>query len=631
LVHIERMAERIDEIQTRLAALSPERPARPAGSRAFARILAEALECGSSPESISSCFLSPSGTSGGAAAGPHKRLSPAAVDPIVQAAARKYGLAPELIHAVIEAESDYDPRCVSHAGAMGLMQLMPETARDFGITDPFDPAQNIDGGCRELKGYLKRFKRLDLALAAYNAGPWAVRKYGGIPPYRETRAYIRRVFSLLRQKGLDPAGYLWRGRTDVPGTERGSAAVRPSGKTAKLSAGTNQGRVMIKHGSGASGERLEPQQPVAAQRTFADEIKIPAEARAEIRAYAQLKPVWPEKERPQPTADGGAARIVGSKPPALVRKGPADRTQRDGGILLRRTLGGHKGVKALEDGGLRCRWSRSNGEADNLAVPLGRPEVHGRTADGRAGRTVEQKVRDGIGAEGRPGAVEAPQGTQKVRSGAGRVQGLQGEADGVGLAHDAEALGTAAVHARATEGAQPKRDASHPASAHHNSTGEAWEAGVSGQPLHDPASHLGAAEDDAKVSPSSLMPKTVEQVHRLLVRVEDENGALTVLASHQGGAVYAHVTVRDAGERQMLQQAFPHLQAALQREQIDLAGLGVSVGSHTGGNLGQGWEHGGTVVVAGGPPSSVVLRPPSRVGAGAQGRPQVRGLLHIYA
>ncbi|MBC7286554.1 MAG: transglycosylase SLT domain-containing protein [Armatimonadetes bacterium] len=133
------------------------------------------------------------------------RLSPADVDPLVQAAARKYGLNPALVHAVITAESDYDPMCVSHAGAMGLMQLMPETARAFRLTNPFDPAQNIDAGCRELKQYIDRFKRLDLALAAYNAGPGAVLKYGGIPPFPETQTYVRKVLNLFAKLAASDA------------------------------------------------------------------------------------------------------------------------------------------------------------------------------------------------------------------------------------------------------------------------------------------------------------------------------------------------------------------------------------------------------------------------------------------
>ncbi len=121
------------------------------------------------------------------------------VDGTVREAAAKYGLDPALVRAVIRTESDYDPRCRSSAGAMGLMQLMPETCHDYGISDPYDITQNIDGGCRELSGYFKQFGgNPELALAAYNAGAGAVRKYGGIPPYRETQAYVPKVMGLWR-------------------------------------------------------------------------------------------------------------------------------------------------------------------------------------------------------------------------------------------------------------------------------------------------------------------------------------------------------------------------------------------------------------------------------------------------
>ena len=118
---------------------------------------------------------------------------------IAQAAAR-YGVDEDLVHAVVHAESDYDPTCRSHCGAMGLMQLMPENAKDLGVRDPWDPAQNLDGGVHLLRQQLDRFHDVDLALAAYNAGPGAVRKYGGVPPYRETQGYVKHVLQPLWQR-----------------------------------------------------------------------------------------------------------------------------------------------------------------------------------------------------------------------------------------------------------------------------------------------------------------------------------------------------------------------------------------------------------------------------------------------
>lgn len=108
--------------------------------------------------------------------------------------ADRFRLDAALVKAVIKVESDFDPRVVSNKGAQGLMQLMPATAREVGVSDPFDPGQSIYGGTCYLRRMLDTFNSdLDQALAAYNAGPNAVQRYGGIPPYAETRNYVRRV------------------------------------------------------------------------------------------------------------------------------------------------------------------------------------------------------------------------------------------------------------------------------------------------------------------------------------------------------------------------------------------------------------------------------------------------------
>ncbi|MCL7422741.1 MAG: lytic transglycosylase domain-containing protein [Methylobacter sp.] len=121
-------------------------------------------------------------------------------DMIAQAAA-KHQVDEKLVHAVIQAESAYDAAAVSSAGAVGLMQLMPATARRYGVTDRRDPDQNINGGTRYLKDLLKMFNsNLDLAVAAYNAGENAVIKYhNSIPPYPETRNYVKQVLALYNK------------------------------------------------------------------------------------------------------------------------------------------------------------------------------------------------------------------------------------------------------------------------------------------------------------------------------------------------------------------------------------------------------------------------------------------------
>ena len=116
------------------------------------------------------------------------------LDTLISHFAQKFKLDESLVRAVIKVESDFDPLVVSTKGAQGLMQLMPDTAREIGVKNPFDPSDSIYGGTLYLRKMLDSFDRnLDYALAAYNAGPNAVRKYGGIPPFKETQNYVRRV------------------------------------------------------------------------------------------------------------------------------------------------------------------------------------------------------------------------------------------------------------------------------------------------------------------------------------------------------------------------------------------------------------------------------------------------------
>jgi soluble lytic murein transglycosylase-like protein len=180
---------------------TPAPTARKPVSRSFAAFLAQAH---------SPVRPAPSGGSRGAqrplaasGAQPPVTFAPAGAGQVpfqteIEAAASRYGLDPALLAAVAKTESGFNPRAQSGVGAKGLMQLMDATARGLGVKDSFDPAQSLDGGARFLSGLLKQFKGdVRLALAAYNAGPGAVQKYGGIPPYQETQRYVPKVLAQL--------------------------------------------------------------------------------------------------------------------------------------------------------------------------------------------------------------------------------------------------------------------------------------------------------------------------------------------------------------------------------------------------------------------------------------------------
>src|SRR5580658_1205381 len=127
-------------------------------------------------------------------------IPPEQIDQLVQQNADIWQVDPALIKSVIANESSFNANATSPVGAQGLMQLMPETAASLGVKDPYDPAQNVAGGTRYLRGLLDRFKGdTRLAVAAYNAGPGAVEKYGDVPPYAETQGYVKNVLGSLAQ------------------------------------------------------------------------------------------------------------------------------------------------------------------------------------------------------------------------------------------------------------------------------------------------------------------------------------------------------------------------------------------------------------------------------------------------
>jgi soluble lytic murein transglycosylase-like protein len=177
----------IAAVTQRIAEITGQPQAAPVagGSPSFASMVASAM--GSAvPAGPSSSGPSP--------------VAPAQIEQLVNANAGAWGVDPALVKAIIANESGFDPAATSKTGAQGLMQLEPGTAAELGVGNAYDPAQNIWGGTRYVRGLLERFHGdLRLAIAAYNAGPGAVEKYGGIPPYAETQAYVENVLDSYKK------------------------------------------------------------------------------------------------------------------------------------------------------------------------------------------------------------------------------------------------------------------------------------------------------------------------------------------------------------------------------------------------------------------------------------------------
>lgn len=185
LRQIEGMISAVRGPQTVPASNTPALPANPLGN-------SQPLSQASQPKPFQ-FFLQQAGATSANA-------RKAEIQPMVETLSNRFGLDKNLVNALIQQESGFNPNAVSKAGAMGLMQLMPGTAQQLGVSNPQDPAQNLEGGMRYLKGLLNQFNgNIPLALAAYNAGPGAVNRHQGIPPYKETQNYVRNILSLYLQ------------------------------------------------------------------------------------------------------------------------------------------------------------------------------------------------------------------------------------------------------------------------------------------------------------------------------------------------------------------------------------------------------------------------------------------------
>ena len=162
----------------------------------------------------------------------------AEVRKLIQQVSTEHGLDPKLIDALVRVESGYNPNAVSRKGAMGLMQLMPETAKRLKVDDPFNPADNIRGGVREFSRLVSRYSgNLKLALAAYNAGEGAVARYGGVPPYAETRSYISKILSLYTGRPYRLAGSYRAAPVRMLRDPRGATVITNVGSTGSSAAG----------------------------------------------------------------------------------------------------------------------------------------------------------------------------------------------------------------------------------------------------------------------------------------------------------------------------------------------------------------------------------------------------------
>ena len=184
------VASRIEEIQRMIAPPAPAPAATTAAGAGAASPFASQLSAAMTPTATAA-------STGGA--NPYEAE--------IQAAAQRNGVDPALLRNLVRAESNFNPNATSGAGAQGLTQLMPATAAGLGVTNPYDPAQSLEGGAKFLRQMLDQFGGdPSKALAAYNAGPGAVQKYGGVPPYAETQAYVQKIMGWMAQDRATTTG-----------------------------------------------------------------------------------------------------------------------------------------------------------------------------------------------------------------------------------------------------------------------------------------------------------------------------------------------------------------------------------------------------------------------------------------
>ncbi len=174
-----------------------------------------------------------SGTRPALPAASTSKASPQSVADAISSASHRYKLDPDFVSSVVSAESGFNPRARSRKGAKGLMQLMPGTASQLGVSDPFDPAKNAEGGTRYLRGLLERYNfDVPKALAAYNAGPTRVEQHHGVPPYRETRRYVARIINDYNRKKI-AAGYIAKPAATTQATVRRRPSPAKTSQAAK--------------------------------------------------------------------------------------------------------------------------------------------------------------------------------------------------------------------------------------------------------------------------------------------------------------------------------------------------------------------------------------------------------------